>query len=57
MAKLTLLDPTKTGRTAQELESKLRRFVVGQEEAIHVADRLRLDRMICSYQCQIYARQ
>ena len=35
MAKLTLLDPTKTGRPAQELESKLRRFVVGQEEAIH----------------------
>jgi len=35
MAKLTLLDPTKTGSTAQELESKLRRFVVGQEEAIH----------------------
>src|SRR5215470_7420450 len=35
MAKLTLLDPTKTGRHAQDLESKLRRFVVGQEEAIH----------------------
>ncbi len=35
MAKLTLLDPTKAGRPAQELESKLRRFVVGQEEAIH----------------------
>ena len=35
MAKLTLLDPTKTGRPAQELEIKLRRFVVGQEEAIH----------------------
>src|SRR6202171_4204806 len=35
MAKLTLLDPTKTGSPAQELESKLRRFVVGQEEAIH----------------------
>src|SRR5215471_10554835 len=35
MAKLTLLDPTKTGRPAQDLESKLRRFVVGQEEAIH----------------------
>jgi ATP-dependent Clp protease ATP-binding subunit ClpA len=35
MAKLTLLDPTKTGRPAQELEGKLRRFVVGQEEAIH----------------------
>ena len=35
MAKLTLLDPTKTGRPAQDLENKLRRFVVGQEEAIH----------------------
>src|SRR6266853_241412 len=35
MTKLTLLDPTKTGRPAQDLESKLRRFVVGQEEAIH----------------------
>jgi ATP-dependent Clp protease ATP-binding subunit ClpB len=35
MAKLTLLDPTKAGRPAQELESKLRRLVVGQEEAIH----------------------
>src|SRR5262249_17832652 len=35
MAKLTLLDPTKTGRPAQDLEIKLRRFVVGQEEAIH----------------------
>lgn len=35
MAKLTLLDPTKTGRPAQDLEGKLRRFVVGQEEAIH----------------------
>jgi ATP-dependent Clp protease ATP-binding subunit ClpA len=35
MAKLSLLDPTKTGRQAQDLESKLRRLVVGQEEAIH----------------------
>jgi ATP-dependent Clp protease ATP-binding subunit ClpB len=35
MPKLTLLDPTKTGRPAQELEGKLRRLVVGQEEAIH----------------------
>ena len=39
MAKLTLLDPTKTGKPAQDLESKLRRFVVGQEEAIHEIDR------------------
>src|ERR1700676_2900234 len=35
MAKLTLLDPTKAGRPAEELESKLCHFVVGQEEAIH----------------------
>src|SRR5499425_3744914 len=35
MARLTLLDPTKTGRQAQDLESKLRRLVIGQEEAIH----------------------
>jgi ATP-dependent Clp protease ATP-binding subunit ClpB len=34
MARLSLLDPTKTGRPAQDLESKLRRLVVGQEEAI-----------------------
>jgi ATP-dependent Clp protease ATP-binding subunit ClpA len=35
MARLSLLDPTKTGRQAHDLESKLRRLVVGQEEAIH----------------------
>jgi ATP-dependent Clp protease ATP-binding subunit ClpB len=35
MARLTLLDPNKTGKQAQDLESKLRRLVVGQEEAIH----------------------
>jgi len=35
MARLALLDPTKTGRQAQDLESKLRRLVIGQEEAIH----------------------
>jgi ATP-dependent Clp protease ATP-binding subunit ClpA len=35
MAKLTLLDPTKTGRQAQDLENKLRHLVIGQEEAIH----------------------
>ena len=34
MARLSLLDPTKTGREAQELEKRLRRLVVGQEEAI-----------------------
>lgn len=35
MARLSLLDPTRTGRQAQDLESKLRRLVIGQEEAIH----------------------
>lgn len=35
MPKLTLLDPTKTGRQAEDLEDQLRHFVVGQEEAIH----------------------
>src|SRR5215470_15176763 len=35
MAKLSLLDPTKTGKKAQDLENKLRHLVVGQEEAIH----------------------
>ena len=34
MARLVLLDPTRTGRQAQDLEHKLRRIVVGQEEAI-----------------------
>jgi ATP-dependent Clp protease ATP-binding subunit ClpB len=34
MAKLSLLNPTKTGRQAQDLENKLRHLVVGQEEAI-----------------------
>ena len=35
MARLTLLDPNRTAKPAQDLENKLRRFVVGQEEAIH----------------------
>jgi ATP-dependent Clp protease ATP-binding subunit ClpA len=35
MARLALLDPTKTGKQAQDLENKLRRMVVGQDEAIH----------------------
>src|SRR6202011_1030578 len=32
---LTLLDPTKTGKQAEDLENRLRHLVVGQEEAIH----------------------
>ena len=35
MPRLTLLDPNRTAWPAQDLENKLRRFVVGQEEAIH----------------------
>jgi ATP-dependent Clp protease ATP-binding subunit ClpB len=35
MPRLTLLDSSKTGRQAEDLENKLRRLVVGQDEAIH----------------------
>ena len=35
MARLTLLDTKQMGRQAEELEQKLRRLVVGQDEAIH----------------------
>ena len=35
MARLALLDPTRTGRQAEDLEDHLRHFVVGQEDAIH----------------------
>jgi ATP-dependent Clp protease ATP-binding subunit ClpB len=35
MRRLVLLDPTKTGRHAEDLENQLHRLVVGQEEAIH----------------------
>jgi ATP-dependent Clp protease ATP-binding subunit ClpA len=35
MSKLVLLDPTKTGKQAQDLENRLSHFVVGQDEAIH----------------------
>jgi ATP-dependent Clp protease ATP-binding subunit ClpB len=35
MPRLTLLDCTKTGRQAEDLENKLHRLVVGQDEAIH----------------------
>jgi ATP-dependent Clp protease ATP-binding subunit ClpB len=34
MPKLTLLDPTRTGKQAEDLENQLRHFVIGQEEAI-----------------------
>ena len=35
MPRLALPDPTRTGRHAEDLENRLRRFVVGQDEAIH----------------------
>src|SRR6266446_6772486 len=35
MPRLALLDPTKTGKQAEDLENKLRRLVVGQDDAIH----------------------
>ena len=35
MTTLTLLDPTKTGTQAQDLESRLRHLVIGQDDAIH----------------------
>jgi ATP-dependent Clp protease ATP-binding subunit ClpB len=35
MTRLTLLDPTRTGRQAEDLENKLRHLVVGQDDAIH----------------------
>jgi len=35
MPRLIVLDTSKTGRQAQDLESKLRRLVVGQDEAVH----------------------
>jgi ATP-dependent Clp protease ATP-binding subunit ClpB len=34
MPRLTLLNPTKTGKQAEDLENKLRHLVVGQDEAI-----------------------
>src|SRR3954469_21473540 len=34
MSRLSLLNPTKPGKQAQDLESKLRRMVVGQDDAI-----------------------
>src|SRR5712671_3728270 len=35
MSRLALLDPTRTGRQAEDLENTLRHLVLGQEEAIH----------------------
>jgi ATP-dependent Clp protease ATP-binding subunit ClpA len=35
MPGLALLDPTKTGTQAEELEKKLRHLVIGQDDAIH----------------------
>ena len=46
MARLSLLDRTKTRRKAQDLESKLRRLVIGQEEAIHEIVRTHQTRVV-----------
>ena len=35
MPRLALLDPTRTGTQAEDLENKLRHLVIGQEDAIH----------------------
>src|SRR5690348_4061881 len=35
MAKLALLDPTRTGTQAENLEKTLRHLILGQDEAIH----------------------
>ena len=35
MPRLAVLDPTRTGRQAEDLENKLRHLVIGQDEAIH----------------------
>ena len=35
MTRLASLDPTKTGRQAEDMENKLRHLIVGQDEAIH----------------------
>jgi ATP-dependent Clp protease ATP-binding subunit ClpB len=35
MSKVVLLDPTKAGKQAEDLENRLHRFIVGQDEAIH----------------------
>ena len=35
MSRVVLLDPEKKGSEAEDLESKLRHVVVGQDEAIH----------------------
>src|SRR6202047_3290275 len=35
MPRLTLLEPTRTGRQAEDLANKLRHLVIGQDEAIH----------------------
>src|SRR5258705_306027 len=35
MSRLAILDPTRTGRQAEDLENKLRSLVIGQDEAIH----------------------
>jgi ATP-dependent Clp protease ATP-binding subunit ClpA len=45
MPKLAFLDPTKTGRAAEDLENQLHHLVVGQEDAIHQIVRAYLRRI------------
>ena len=35
MPRVTLLDPNRKGRQAEDLESQLRELVIGQDDAIH----------------------
>ena len=35
MPRLALLDPTRTGRQADDLENRLGQLIIGQDEAIH----------------------
>jgi ATP-dependent Clp protease ATP-binding subunit ClpB len=45
MASLRLLDTTRAGRPGEDLERKLHRTIVGQDEAIH--------HIACAYQCHL----
>jgi drug/metabolite transporter (DMT)-like permease len=45
MPRLALLDPTETGRQAEDLEDKTRHLIVGQEETIHQIARISYPRL------------
>jgi ATP-dependent Clp protease ATP-binding subunit ClpA len=55
MPKLALLDPTKTGRPAEDLENQLHHLVVGQEDAIHQIVRAYLELEMVRRRIQIAA--